>query len=380
LTGREKGAILVETLRLSVSMNAGITSHEVNMPTIVDVAKRAGVSVSTVSYALNGTRPISEGTKRRVHKAVGELDYHPNFIARSLATKRTRVIALLLPSSAVGLTDSQLQFVTSAAEVASKHRYGLLLWTSPAEDEEIIQLARQGLVEGLMLMEVRLHDPRIEMLIEDGYPFSMIGRCENNDGISYVDYDFEQALGMAVRHLAELGHKHIAFLGYPAAEQAAGYGPAVRTSMGFAAACSELDIRGEARDCEATLEGGTRTMRALLSENPDLSAAIVADDQACAGVIQLLREQMRDVPRDFSVVAKVFPRLAEMTTPPLTTIDIPGRDMGRKGIELLIREVEGEEHEPAQILLPAALTVRQSTGVWTEQGNPAAKPRAGSTG
>jgi DNA-binding LacI/PurR family transcriptional regulator len=89
---------------------------------------------------------------------------------------------------------------------------------------------------------------------------------------------------------------------------------------------------------------------------------------------------MRDVPRDFSVVAKVFPRLAEMTTPPLTTIDIPGRDMGRKGIELLIREVEGEEHEPAQILLPAALTVRQSTGVWTEHGNPAAKPRAGSTG
>jgi DNA-binding LacI/PurR family transcriptional regulator len=336
------------------------------MTTIRDVAKRAEVSVSTVSYALSGSRPISEETKQRINIAINELGYRPNFLARSLATKRTRVVALLLPSSANGLSDAQMEFVTSAAEVASQRSYGLLLWTSPGKDQEILRLAREGLVEGVMLMEIRLQDPRVDMLLENGYPFSMIGRCQNNDAISFVDFDFDQALRVCVEHLAQLGHHHIAYLGYPPSELASGYGPAVRSQEGFQAAIKERGLLGESLACEPTLEKGIKTMRALLTKHSDLSAAIIADERICAGVIQVIHEKGLRMPEEFSIIAKVFPRMAEMTTPPLTTLDIPAIDMGRLGTELLIRQLEGDEEQPTQILLPPKLTIRKSTGSYNK--------------
>lgn len=335
------------------------------MATMADVAKRAGVAPSTVSYALSGKRPVSEETKRRIFDAIAQLGYHPNALARSLVTKRTRVIALLFPSPTKGLSEVQLEFVTSAARVASERGYAFLLWTSPTEDREILRLTQEGLIEGLILMEIKLQDTRVEILQDLGYPFTMIGRCQNDDGLSFVDLDFEEAARISVRHLADLGHSHIAYLNHSLAVLEAGYGPAVRAVNGFQAAIEERGLQGVIRACEPTLECGYETIQALLAEHPSLSAAIVANDGACAGVIQALHDKGVRIPDDFSIVAKVPSRIAEMMTPSLTAVDVPTGELGRIGAEMLIRRLEGEEEQPMQLVLSPKLTVRQSSGPYS---------------
>ncbi len=215
------------------------------MPTMLDVAKRAGVALSTVSYALTGTRPVSEATRLRIFAAMEELGYHPNLMARSLSTKRSRIIGLLIPSDMHGALDvMQSNFVASAVRVASRRSYGLLVWTLPEEEFDVRRMIQEGMVEGLLLMEVKLHDERVAKLRSSSYPFALIGHCAENAGISYVDFDFAAALRLAVQHLAELGHTSIAFVNFAEHALAAGYGPAVRSTGGFHAAVAEFGITG----------------------------------------------------------------------------------------------------------------------------------------
>ncbi|PWH20892.1 MAG: LacI family transcriptional regulator, partial [Ardenticatenia bacterium] len=310
------------------------------MPTMADVAKRAGVAVSTVSYALSGVRPVSERTRQRIMAAIAELGYHPNILARGLASKRTRIIALLFPSVIGGLSQVQLEFVNAAAEVATQRGYALLLWTSPREDGEILRLTREGLIEGLLLMEIRVHDPRVEALKAFGYPFCMIGRTEHNEGISFVDFDFEQAIRLCTRYLFELGHRNIAFLVYSPISPDLGYGPAVRSLTGARAACEEVGLPFVARVCETDARATYRATRELLEQHPSLTAVVYTSDVQYSGMMQAIYERGLRIPEDFSVVAVVSSRFAEMVTPPITAVELPAAEMGRIGVDLLIRHLE----------------------------------------
>ncbi len=328
---------------------------------MADIAKRAGVSLSTVSYALSGKRAISAPTRRRVLDAMAELDFRPHPLGRALASRRTRTIALLFPALAKGLSEMRLEFVTSAAEAAGAHGYSFLLSTSPAQDSEVLRLAGSGLVDGLILMEVRLRDARVEMLRRGGYPFALIGHCERNDGIDFVDLDFDHAIGAAVAHLAALGHRRIAFVNSAAALYEAGYGPAVRSLAGFRRAVAAPGLAGQAHPCEPTHEAGYALTRALLAADPDLGAIVTVNREAIGGIVQAANDLGHRIPDDLSLVAVVTDRLATLFTPSLTTLDFPAAEMGRMGAELLIRRLEGGD-DPTQCLLRADLTVRQSTG------------------
>src|SRR5512141_1973072 len=131
------------------------------MPTMADVARRAGVTLSTVSHALSGKRPVSAETKQRIFQAMAELDYQPHALARGLATRRSGIVALLLPPTFHGLVESQFLFVASMADTVRRMGYNLLLWTIPPDDLEILRMVQQGYVEGVILMEITLHDSRI---------------------------------------------------------------------------------------------------------------------------------------------------------------------------------------------------------------------------
>ncbi|MGB9588929.1 MAG: LacI family DNA-binding transcriptional regulator [Armatimonadota bacterium] len=333
------------------------------MPTMADVAKRAGVAVSTVSYALSGARPVSERTRQRIMEAIAELGYHPNILARGLASKRTRIIALLFPSVARGLSQVQLEFVNAAAEIASQQGYALLLWTSPHEDGEILRLRKEGLIEGLLLMEVKLHDPRVETLKKLGYPFCMIGHTEHNDGISFVDFDFERAIQLCTQYLYELGHRNIAYLVYSPVPVELGYGPAVRSLKGAHAACEEMGLPLIVHVCEPDARTTYHATRELLEKHPLLTAVVYTSDVQYAGIMQAIRERRLRVPEDFSIVCIVSSRFAEMMTPPITAVDLPATEMGRIGTNLLIRCLEGDEKQPTQLILPPRLIVRQSTSI-----------------
>ncbi len=334
------------------------------MSTMLDVAKRANVALSTVSYALNGTRPISEETRQRIFTAMKELGYRPHALARGLASKRSRIIALLFPASDRGLGITELEFVTSAADAARENDYNITLWPSEMHDQnELRQFTQQGLVDGVIVMEVRLNDERINLLREIGFPFSMIGRCADTNGVGYVDIDFERTTQEVVNYLAGLGHKHIAFLNQSQSAFDAGYGPVVRAGAEFTKAIQAVGLEGVARFCRTTPQAGCEAFNELLIERPDLTALITMNERAIPGIMQAIADRGWRIPDDFSLVVIVSSaRVAELMTPPLTTSDTPAAELGRLGVELLIQQLEAEEQETLQKLVPCRLIVRGSTG------------------
>lgn len=334
------------------------------MPTMLDVAKRAGVALSTVSYALNGKRPISEATRQRIFAAMKELGYRPHILARGLASKRSRIIGLLFPVSERGLGITELEFVTGAADAAREHGYHLVLWPSEMHDlSELRQLTQQGLVDGVIVMEVCLVDKRINLLREIGFPFSMIGRTADTEGIGYVDIDFEQTVREVIDHLAGLGHTHIAFLNQSRSVFDAGYGPAVRAQTSFEQVTRTAGLHGITRLCRATPQAGYQAFGELLTECPDLTALIAMNDRAVPGVMQAIVDHGWYIPDDFSLVTIVSSaRMAEMMMPPLTTAEAPATELGRLGAERLIRQLEAREPDTTQETLPCRLVVRGSSG------------------
>lgn len=333
-------------------------------PTMLDVARRANVALSTVSYALNGTRRVSEATRRRIFQAMAELGYQPHALARGLASKRSRIIALLFPALPRGFGATELEFVTAAAEAAQGRGYHLVLW--PTESHavgELHQLVRQSLVDGVLVMEVRLNDERIELLRQIGVPFSMIGRTASASGIDFDDIDFEQTTRDAVTYLVQLGHRQIAFLNHAEEAFVAGYGPSVRGAAGFDQVVRAAGLRPISRFCGDTALAGQEVFEELIQAHPDLTALVTMNERATVGVMQAVAGRGWRIPDDLSIVSCVSSaRVAEMTLPPLTAMTPPSAELGRLGVEMLIAQLEGGRHELAQRLLPCRLVVRGSTG------------------
>jgi DNA-binding LacI/PurR family transcriptional regulator len=207
-------------------------------------------------------------------------------------------------------------------------------------------------------MEVRMADERVDRLRAAGHPFSIIGRTEMNDGVSYVDFDFAGAVGRAVDHLYELGHRRMALLNRAPALSMPDYGPTVRSRTGFEHATAELSVEG---DHLLTGTSGRHYIEVLryLERNPDCTAAITVS-VTYAPLLAALRDLGRRVPEDFSVVAIIASQIVDLVIPPLTTIELPAFEMGRLGGEILIRQLADPERPPAQVLLEGPLQVRSS--------------------
>ncbi len=330
------------------------------MPTMSDIARKAGVALSTVSYTLSGKRRISEEAKQRVYRAMEELGYQPNSLARALATKRTRIITLLYPSGTAGLSPV-LEFVSSIVDVATEHGYAILLWTSSSEDQTI-NMTHQGFIDGAILMEVALQDSRVEILKQQQIPFTMIGHCEVNDAISFVDLDFDDAIMQAVTYLSEAGHKHIALINQSQSMLERGVGYVVRSRNAFYHEIQQRGLYGIDRCCEANEQAGYETTMALWKQDPAISAFILMTPWPSGGIIHAIADKGLHIPDDVSIIAALSPRLAEMNTPALTSVDFSFAAMGRIGTEMLIQKLEGLEETPSQVLLKSHITVRRSSG------------------
>jgi DNA-binding LacI/PurR family transcriptional regulator len=331
--------------------------------TMEDIAKRAGVSLSTVSYVLSGKRPISEATKQRVRAVIEEFDFHPHEIGRALARKRSNTIALLYPTGSYGLAEISLEIILAAVEEAASRAFSVLISTSLPEEAEVLRLIRNGFIDGLVLMEVRLHDARAELLKERRFPFTMIGHCACNDGLSFVDVDFEEAAVVAVRHLFDLGHRRIACLTRRQLMADVDYGPSVRTAAGFEREVTKLGMHGQILACDPTSEDGIRVVDELLSVDPEVTAIITVNSEALGAISRAVQERGLRIPHDFSLVAITSSHTAEFLTPPLTSLDFPAAELGRLGTRMLIDQLEkGGDNEPTQHLLRAPLSIRRSSG------------------
>jgi DNA-binding LacI/PurR family transcriptional regulator len=328
-----------------------------------DVAKRAGVALSTVSYAINGTRPISEETRQKIFAAMEELGYKPHALARGLASRRSHIVALLFPAIHRGLGNTELEFVTNATEAARENGYNLVLWSSTMSTQQLRELIQQGLVDGVVAMEVSLHDQRVEMLHEMGIPFSLIGRCEDTEGIDFADIDFDQTVREVIDYLSGLGHRHIGFLNQSRQAYDEGYGPVLRTQNSFEAVMQARGLYGPTQFCRTSPLAGYEATLDLLKRHPELTALVAMNERAVPGILRAVADRGWRIPEDFSLVVIVSSeRVADMYIPHLTTSDSPSAELGRMGVELLIQKLEYQDREVQQILVPCRLAPRGSTG------------------
>jgi DNA-binding LacI/PurR family transcriptional regulator len=334
------------------------------VPTMADVARLAGVSSSTVSYAMTGARPISEATRERIRHAMEDLGYTPNAFARGLKSKRSRIIALLFPRDGRDLGLSTFEYILGASDHAQELGYHLLLWTTEAEAlDDLGQLARQGLIDGALLMEVRLRDRRLDVLRKAGLTFAMIGRTAEPGALDFADTNFDQCAQLAVDHLVALGHRHLGFVNLNEAAIRAGRGNAIRLRDGVLRAASAAHAQVTALTCESSIIGGRGAFADLLRHDPAATAVIAFNEQAVPGIMSAAADRGLRVPDDLSILAVDMPaQAALMTTPTITTVGPNAAAMGRAAAAMLIERLEDATAGVAQELFDGVLALRESTG------------------
>jgi DNA-binding LacI/PurR family transcriptional regulator len=326
------------------------------MVTIADVARHAGVAASTVSYVLSGKRAISAATRARVLASVRALGFHPHAGARSLASNRANVLALVLPLRRGMHLPVLMQFASSVVTAARAAGHDVLLLTADEGADGVRRIAGSAMVDGLILMDVETHDERAAVLPGLGRPSVLIGLPATADGLTCVDLDFERAGAVCVEHLAGLGHERIALLGAPQAVYDRDTGYARRTRDGVHAAAEAAGRRADTRPVEPTYPAALDAVEATA----EATALILHNEAAVDHVLTALRTLGRRVPQDVSVVAICPDEVAAAATPHLTNVRIPAEEVGRLAVGLLLARLSGAEVPPST-LLPPSITDRGST-------------------
>lgn len=330
------------------------------MVTIADVARHAGVAVSTVSYVLSGKRTISATTRQRVLASIRALGYHPNAGARALASRRSNVIALVLPLRSGMHLPVLMQFATAVVTTARTFDHDVLLVTADEGPAGLRRIAASAMVDGIVVMDVELEDARVPVLRGLERPSVLIGFPVDATGLTCVDLDFYRAGAACVEHLAGLGHRNVALLGAPAVVYERNTGFARRTMSGFLDTAADLDLDAVAAPCEESAEGVLEALAALLEQHPDLTGLVVHNEAAVGHVMTALPALGRRVPDDVSVVAICPDEVAERAMPALTSVLIPADEVGDQAVRLLMRKL-ADEPVPDATLLGPRLTVRAST-------------------
>ncbi|GMA32478.1 LacI family DNA-binding transcriptional regulator [Litorihabitans aurantiacus] len=303
------------------------------MATIGDVARRAGVSQSTVSYALSGKRPISEETRRRIERAIDELGYRPHAGARALATARTDVIGLMAPLRTGVDVHVIMQFVAGVVTGASRSGYDVLLLT---QDEGVLdRVTSSSMVDALVVMDVENDDKRLPALERSRQPAVLIGLPADPHGLSCVDLDFARAGAVAARRLIDAGHRAIALVGSPVEVVSRHTSYAERMTRGFVGACEAAGVTYLVVPTAASAAGAAASVDRVLGMMPEVTALVVHNEVALPHVISRFREAGRGVPEQVSVVA-VCPEDVAVSMPvPVTSVDIPAEAIGRIAVEML---------------------------------------------
>jgi DNA-binding LacI/PurR family transcriptional regulator len=303
--------------------------------------------------------PVTAASEQAVRQAIEELDYVPNHAARTLVTRRTDLIALVLPEPTTRVFSADQFFaglvhgVSQELEAADKQLV-LMLAGSPASHERIERSVAAHHVDGVMLSSLHGADPLPAALTRLGVPVVCNERTLGPASVPYVGVDNLGGAEAAVRHLIASGRRRVATIAGPpdmiaGIDRLAGY----RAALGDGARRSIVEVG------DFTSDSGAEAMRRLLAGEPDLDAVFAASDLMADGALQTLRRAGRRVPDDVAVVGFDDIDLARYTDPPLTTIRQPIVGIGRRMARQLLSLVAGQEIEPI-VTLPTELVIRES--------------------
>lgn len=330
-------------------------------PSIHDVAALAGVSYQTVSRVLNDAPRIRPVTAERVQAAIRELGYRPNRAARALVTRRSRTIGVLLTARALhGPFSSYLAIVDAAAE----RGYGTTTTPAPAGDavdptEAVGLLLNQG-VDGIVAIAPQ--DSARSALSGLGARVPLITLQGGPDEVHDFGFDQREGAVAAVEHLIELGHRRIAHVPGPR-----GWAEAEERERGYRAATARHGLEAlVTRPGDWTAESGHRIGRDLLEADAP-TAVFAANDETAAGVMAAARELGLALPDDLSVVGVDDVPLARYLDPPLTTVRQDFAVLGRRALDVLVAEIEGDLEHAVHERLPPRLVVRASSAQVTNR-------------
>ncbi|MBS2966398.1 LacI family DNA-binding transcriptional regulator [Actinocrinis puniceicyclus] len=330
---------------------------------IGEVARRCGVSRSTVSYAFSGKRAVSEPTRQLVLTVARELGYRPQVAARTAGEPFARTVGLVIPPAAEQLTEMQLGFVGAVIAAATRADFDVLFSPSGTDhDRSFERIATRRQLDGVILMEIRLDDPRIERLRRAHIPFVTIGRTTRPQPVSSVDLDTAALVGQCVDHLADLGHRHIALINRSTELVMSGYAPAHRARDGFARATTCRRVEGVEFCCADNDLAGESCVETILRLYPQVTGVVTINEAALPGIQRALTRAGLDVPQGFSITGLVARQWAEQFHPPLTAIDVPAGELAAIAVRLLRERIAKPQTEPVRELLTPPIALRHSTG------------------
>jgi len=329
--------------------------------TLKHVADAVGVHFSTVSRALNpATRvQVKPQITARILETAQRLGYRTNTLASSLRTRRSRVIGVVVPDIASLLFPPILEGIESTL---LKEGYMTIVANTandPVRHRRILSGMIERQVDGLILATATLEDPILDEWIAGRAPVVLINRSDETGRAPSVINDDIRGIGLAVRHLAELGHTRIAHIAGPR-----GLSTGAMRARGFQLAISELlhsDPKPVVVQAEAfTRAAGHTACVELLDRNPEVTAIVAANDLLALGCYDTFIERNIFCPRDISVTGYNDAPFMDMVSPPLTTVRIKQREMGMEAARLLLARINGQD-VPADILLRPELVQRNST-------------------
>ncbi len=331
------------------------------------LADSLGLSISTVSRALNGYTDVSAATRQRVFDAAKALNYMPHPVAHRLATGKTGAVAIVNSTRSDRAIDgSSAALHTGASLVLREHNYFTLSLALPTDDGEMPELERLlagRLVDGVVLTRTRTHDARVQLLQEKKIPFVTYGRTLDNAAHAWVDTDSAGAFELATRTLLDLGHQRIAFINGMvhmtfASLYERGFRKALREA-GFAHdACPVhyTDMTGQAGHHVAA------QLLALSDAKARPTAFVCATDAIALGVMAAVREAGLGVGGDVSVMGYGNSEAGQFSQPPLASFEPKIFESGRLIAQLLLQLISGVAVHQSQVLEPAKLLLRASVG------------------
>jgi len=341
--------------------------------TIRDVAKRAGVAVSTVSYVLNGhDNHVRPETRDLILEAARDLNYRPNAIARSMVKRKTATIGLIITE----LDNALFIPVTAGVEsVLQPENYHILLASASNLTSEInaIETMRARQVDGFIIMSLSLRFPETHLLQlqEEGIPFVVINRDLENDAINQIRLDELGAGRMATQHLLDLGHSRIAIITGPLDDNPnVRRRSAIERYQGWRSMLEERSLPiSEAWivDGQYTFEGGYQAARLLASQLDDPTTAptacFVSGDMMAMGALKGFHDAGVRVPNDMAVITIGDPPFAAYTIPALTTLVLPIYEAGQIAARFVVERLKAEKPvTPQRIILKPQLQIRESCG------------------
>ncbi|MFF2993762.1 LacI family DNA-binding transcriptional regulator [Streptomyces sp. NPDC057950] len=340
-------------------------------PTLEDVAREAGVSRATVSRVINGVRNVDPGIQEVVRQAVERTGYAPNRAARSLVTRRTQTVALIV--SGAGDTSDGEQSAFTARVFADpffgrvvagvvgylrpRSMHPLLMFAeSPEARQQVLSDLRQGSADGALVVSTHADDPMPALLADAGVPAVLFARPSRPVPLSYVDLAHRDGARQAAEHLLRRGCRRIVTVTGPlrvgaSQDRLAGFRDTMARSGHPYVPVAEGGF---------TLDSGMAAMSGLLAEHPDVDGVFAANDLMAQGACQVLRERGRRVPDDVAVVGFDDSSVAATCRPALTTVRQPVEEMASTMAGLLDEHIQGLRTDPTSVIFDPELVVRES--------------------